>query len=293
MNRRSFRFSLVIAVIALAIAAVAAVLLGLGPPEAEQREGTFSGFCEASSILSWQGGYLVGDNETEDRLFVFTADLAPRAPRKLSSEVEDIEALAATPEGVLVVGSQGANKRGERRSRRERVLLDGHGAITPDLSGCPPCVAVRSRPPKRGGLSVEGAAHWNGSIWLGLRSPLVDGQAIVLRMDGDPRVALGVAEMTMLDLGGFGVRELTPWRDGLLVLAGPADDAGSRHRVYFLSSPGSAPERLPVELPNGTEGLAPAPDGRFVLVRDGDGRPGRSCRTPATWTRIVLPLPPG
>ena len=108
----------------LLVAVVAAVLLGFGPPEAEQREGTFTGFCEASSILAWQGGYLVGDNETEDRLFVFSVDLAPRPPRKLSSEVEDIEALAATPEGVLVVGSQGANKRGERRPRSERVLLD-------------------------------------------------------------------------------------------------------------------------------------------------------------------------
>ncbi len=291
MKSRDVRKPIGFAAIALVII-VGTGLLCLGTPESEQSEGIFSGFCEASSIVSSDDGYIVGDNEAEDRLFVFTSDLTQLAPRNLSVQVEDIEALATLPEGLLIVGSQGANKRGERRPRRELVLLQGHRAISPDLSGCPACVAARSLPPKRGGLSVEGAAHWRGSLWLGLRSPLVEGKALLLRMSGDPRSILEVAGMTSLDLDGFGVRELVPWRNGLLVLAGPADAGDALHRVYFLSTPGSDPVRLPVELPNRTEGLAPTPDGRFIIVRDGDGQPGRSCRVPSTWADIVLQVPP-
>ncbi len=262
------------------------------PPErgeATPRAGTFAGFCEASTIVPWRGGFLVGDNEDEERLYSFSAAMEPRPALELSDRIEDIEALAVLPEGLLVVGSQSTNRRGERRPQRERVLLLGHGPIVPDLSGCAPCQAARSLPPKRGGLSVEGAARWAGSLWLGLRSPLVEGEALLLRLRGDPASSLSVAQVVRIDLEGFGVRELIPQGTDLLVLAGPAGSADAAHRLYRLRAPGAPPSRLPVELPPATEGLAPTtPEGDFIGVTDGDGQPGRSCDRPATWLRLTV-----
>jgi hypothetical protein len=255
--------------------------------------GTFDGFCEASSVVPWRGGFLVADNETDDRLYAFSAAMAPLPPLVLAPPLEDIEALALTPAGLLAVASQSRTKHGKRRPAREQVLLEGHAPITPDLSGCGPCAAARRLPPKEGGLSVEGAATWGGALWLGLRSPLgAGGKAILLRMAGEPSSSLSVAEVVEVDLGGLGVRDLMPSGSELLLLAGPADDASVPHRLYRLASPGATPVRLASTLENGTEGLAPAPGGGLLVVTDGSGAPGRRCREAATWRVIPDPTPP-
>ena len=259
-------------------------------PAAVQQKGVFSGFCEASSILGWEGGFLVADNETEDRIFRFTAFMEPFGELRLSEEVEDVEALALLSSGLLVVGSQSANRRGKRRPLRERVLLFGGEAITPNLSVCTPCEDARRLPPKKGGLSVEGAAQWSGALWLGLRSPLVAGKALLLRVEGDPTSSLTVVEQLPIDLEELGVRDMVRWRSQLLILAGPADATKAPHKVFRVESPGAAPIRLDVELPPSTEGLAPAGDGSWIAVTDGDGQPGEKCRVEATWQRVVLPL---
>jgi hypothetical protein len=259
---------------------------------ARPARGTFSGFCEASSVVPWRGGFLVADNESDDRLYAFSAKMMPQAPLDLGAQIEDVEALALTPAGLLVVASQSRTKRGERRPAREKVVLEGHAPITPDLSGCAPCEAARGLPPKEGGLSVEGATWWAGALWLGLRSPLGEGgRALLLRMDGDPAASLTVAQVLPIDLGGLGVRDLMPSGQELLVLAGPAGDSPVPHRLYRLASPGAAPVRLAATLENGTEGLspAPAPGGGLLVVTDGSGSPGRRCREPATWR--VIPAP--
>lgn len=294
------KISVIAATAATAMAVGAVVLLvrcgGIDgrPATAETRgrgpgAGTFEGFCEASSIVPWRGGFLVADNETDDRLYAFSAKLAPLPPLVLAAPLEDIEALALTPDGLLVVASQSGTKRGKRRPAREQVLLEGHAPITPDLSGCAPCEAARGLAPKAGGLSVEGAASWAGSLWLGLRSPLVGGKALLLRMQGDPAASLAVAQLLAIDLGGLGVRDLMPSGAELLVLAGPADDSPTPHRLYRLATPGATPVRLATTLESGTEGLAPGPGGGLLVVADGSGSPGRPCRSPATWRAIPGP----
>lgn len=266
--------------------AVSLVAVGRGteaPPPGDLPSRILDGFCEASTLAPWGDGVVVGDNETEDRLFAFDADFRPRGTLPLAAPVEDVEALAVLPQGLLVVASQGANRKGRPRPLREQVLLLGAHPIRPDLSGCAPCEAARPLPPKEGGLSVEGAAAWRGALWLGLRSPLVDGRALLLRMVGDPAVALAVAEVTQVDLGGQGVRELVPDGEALLVLAGPPDRDPGGHSLYRLDAPGGTAVRLPVDLPPSAEGVLPVARGRYRYVTDGDGQPGKPCVVPATW----------
>jgi hypothetical protein len=249
--------------------------------------GVLAGLCEASAIVPWGGGYLVGDNETEGALHRFGPDLAATGPLPLGAVVEDIEALAVLPDGgLLVVGSQGANKNGKRKPNREQVLVLGAAPVTPDLSGCPECGPARALPPKEGGLSIEGAAYWGAHLWLGVRSPLRDGKALLLRMEGDPRVALSVAEVVPVDLGGLGVRDLVPDGVGMLVLAGPTGGGDGAHRLYRLDVPTAPPKLVRDGLPSSAEGLLVEPGG-LLVVTDGDGKPGAPCAAPATWARLA------
>ncbi|MBN1334660.1 MAG: DUF3616 domain-containing protein [Deltaproteobacteria bacterium] len=248
------------------------------------------GLCEASAVIPWQDGFLVGDNETEDRLHGFGPTMEPGAPLPLGTQVEDVEAVTLTPFGPLVVGSMGTNRKGRAKPMRRRVVVVGYDPLEPDLSGCPACIRARDLPPKAGGLAVEGAAWWRGTLWFGLRSPLLDGRAILLRMEGDPTVALEVAEVVPVDLGGLGIRDLLVRGDDLFVLAGPTGEGADAPRLFSLSAPGSPPLEVEVVLPGQSEGIAFLGED-LLVVTDGDGEPGSACRVPATWTRVDLPEP--
>ena len=251
--------------------------------------GEIPGVCEASAIVHWEGGFLLGDNETEDRLPVYSTTFGPRAAVMLSTPIEDIEAVAVTSGGqLLVVGSQGANKNGKPRPAREWILQNGSPPVRPDLTACAACIEARSLPPKEGGLSVEGAAWWQGAWWLGVRSPTPGGATLLLPMEGDPTTGLRAGPPVALDLGGLGVRDLLVHDGALLVLAGPVDGRATPHLVYRLTSPTAAPERLPIELPPGSEGMV-VDGGSLVVVIDGDGEPGRPCKVPARWVRVPMP----
>lgn len=275
--------------VALTSGLVAALLSARGQaPDAEP--GELTGLCEASAVLVQDGAILVGDNEAETSIYRFTPAFSPLSPLELSAEVEDIEAMTLTAEGeLLIVGSQSANKSGARKPLRERVLVQGGQAITPDLSACAPCEAARGLPPKEGGLSIEGAVYWRGALWLGVRSPLLGGEAMLLRMAGTPTTALSVAEVVPVDLDGLGVRDLIVVDGALWALAGPPDGAKRAHGLYALNAPGEAPRLLPMELPAGAEGVALEDSGSLLVVTDGDGEPGKPCKSPATWARLAVP----
>lgn len=244
-------------------------------------------------MVPWQGGWLVADNETADRLFRFDAGMRPGGDVALNAVVDDAEALALDAGRLWIVGSQSANKEGKARPARERLGLLHGPAVAPDLSGCPACVAARGRAPNAGGLNVEGAASWGGKLWLGLRAPLEGGRALLLETGADaahPDV-VGVARVVPVALDGMGVREMVPWKEGLLVVAGPVDDAATPHALWWLSTPEATPVRLRVDLPPSTEGFAPLADGTALIVTDGSGKAGRPCEQPATWRKIEVALP--
>ncbi|MFZ5476544.1 MAG: hypothetical protein ACOZNI_07170 [Myxococcota bacterium] len=234
------------------------------------------------------GGWLVGDNETPDRLFRYDRDMKRLADVPMRWEVDDLEALAPTSDGALwVVGSQSANKDGKVRPSRERIARLSQRLITPDLTACGPCVAARGVAPNRGGLNVEGAVDVGGKLWLGLRAPLVGGKALLVETDEGK-----ASRFLEVDLGGAGIRELVPWRGGVLAITGPVDDTAADHGLWWLATIESAPVRLPVSLPPRTEGLAVADDGQAIWVTDGDGKAGDKCEEPARWGRVTVPAPP-
>jgi len=91
-----------------------------------------------------------------------------------------------------------------------------------------------------------------------------------------------------IDLHGLGVRELTPFRGGLLVLAGPPVDGAAPHHLWWLPALDAAPVDLGVDLPTSAEGLWPRAATHLRYVVDGDGEAG-ACKVAGVWGEVVIP----
>lgn len=263
-------------------AGVPSPLLSPGVPSGDPAMGVLDGPCEASAMIPWSGGFLVGDNETDDRLFLFSNDMAATGTVPLSAEVSDIEALAGAEGALWVVGSHSRNKSGEYKKKRHRLLRQPGGLVEPDLSGCAACVAAEPLAPNDGGLDIEGAAVVGGHLWLGLRAPLIGGRAILLDLGAEGKA---VERQLEIDLGGRGVRELMADGEGFLVLAGPVADAEVSHALYAVARPGEPALALGITLPTSSEGLARRGTD-LVYVTDGDGKNGQ-CATVSRWGVLV------
>jgi hypothetical protein len=263
----------------------------LAAPPASPAWVSLVGSCEASALLvAPEGGWLVGDNEDGAALHRFDAAWAPVSAVELAAPVDDVEALARTPHGVFVVGSHSTNRKGEPRPLRQRAGLLGATPAPVDLTACDACARGLDRRPGDGGLDIEGAAWWGGRLWLGLRGPLVSGRALLVPLEDDLARPRARAPLEV-DLGGDGIRDLTPWREGVLMVSGPVDDAPRAHRLWWLPAPDARPILLDVVLPPSAEGIALDADDRTLhVVTDGDGKPGAPCREASRAGRVALPI---
>jgi len=123
------------------------------------------------------------------------------------------------------------------------------------------------------GLDIEGLAVRDRRLSLGLRVPLLDGRAFVVRVPADAAFGSEARpEVFPLALGaGVGVRDLARAGDGLLVLTGPelpeAEDQPGSARV-FLWREGEAPRDLG---PLGGMRRDEKPEALLVLGEDAEG----------------------
>lgn len=86
------------------------------------------------------------------------------------------------------------------------------------------------------GLTIEGVAVKDGRLFVGFRAPSLDnGRAAVLSVRLGALFGMNPADAKLyqLPLGdGQGVRDLAPYANGFLVLAGPATDGGA-YAIYW------------------------------------------------------------
>jgi hypothetical protein len=290
--------------------------------------------ASAALVAPWSSSLvLVADNEVDDRLFAFAREgnqLVYRhaLPLPRGGRPHDTEALAAVGGQLLVVGSHGPSKRGEPKPKRARMALyapegpqgplrlvrglDGAAVLDAarrDPARCPELLFTRPPPPQaervcltlaatppqiEGAVAVTGTAAKSPRVWLGLRTPLVDGSAILLRLAAGLD-ALRFDAVALVDLGGRGIRELAPAGEFVAGIAGARSDGVSGSRLWRVAwealrdgarlAPGWGEA-----LPDGAEGLLALPAGAIVVVdteRPGGG--DAACVAPAR--QLFVPWP--
>jgi hypothetical protein len=166
--------------------------------------------------------------------------------------------------------------------------------------------AAKREPEEEGGLNIEGLALGpDGSLLVGFRNPLSAGRALVVPLTNAAAVVAGGTRAQFeppweLDLGGRGVRDLTPWKGHLLVAAGPAAKDGD-FRLFVWDFGGktiapvdttalsdSSPEAV-VVFEEKDRVLALSDDGDRLQdgIRCGKTRPEAARRFRGTWLRIA------
>lgn len=163
---------------------------------------------------------------------------------------------------------------------------------------------------KQPAFNIEGALVQSVGdderLWVGLRAPLVDEYAVLLRQTkkGD---AFKFDAAAFIDLDRRGIRELTIVGETLWVIAGPDTDAKESHILWRMDlsalKPGARvradPEEF-TELPKSAEGLVIQDNKAFVFMdghepvrpmKDGKatGEKPMICKTPGTYKVIDIP----
>lgn len=242
---------------------------------------TFRHLCDASAAAPLDEFHFVAASDEsrsdgQNQLLLFRYDRsAPVGALDLNAHLgingskseADIESAARVGEVIYWVTSHGRNTSGKSRPNRQRFFAtrwDGRelkpwGIARLDLwralvsqSKMIEAVEKCELAPEHGGLSIEGLCEGkNGTLWLGLRSPLVEGKAMAftLRGGGDiirhRHAPLTLSRGWPLDLGGREIRDwLKTGEDGWLVLAGSARNASDFALYDWNGAPKSAPRWL-------------------------------------------------
>jgi hypothetical protein len=104
-------------------------------------------------------------------------------------------------------------------------------------------------PNKRDGLNIEGLAAWRRRLYFGFRSPVIDGEALLLSVRAAALFTPGAdlaAKTLRVPLGrGVGIRDLAMLPDGrLLILSGPTSDATAGFAIHLFDRKRETVHRL-------------------------------------------------
>lgn len=260
----------------------------------------FRGICDGSAAVNSGDDTILVAYDELNTLFAFAksggmplarADLATLLHLDTSDEI-DIEAATLSGERIWWLGSHGLDSGGNDAPNRRMLfatnvpsqdlgdlqLIAGPVDLTDILLSSPEVAQIltdtaRKRPPKEGGISIEGlAASAHGGLLLGLRSPLSDadgmsGKALLVNIS--PRgETFEVQQVRLLDLGNRGVRSIINSSSGYQIIAGRVASGGEF--VLYAWSGDSTPPHPTVRLEGlNAEGLVDLDSHWLVLSDDG------------------------
>jgi hypothetical protein len=277
---------------------------------------TFEGACDASGAIPLDATHFLVADDEDNVLRVYDAerggpptrtfDLSSRvAPADPESEV-DLEAATRVGDRGYFLSSH-ARKRSGKLDLNRFVFFAvdlGTDAGTVTVSGKPMTTLLddlermkevagyglgtgRTRAPlTEGAVNIEGmTAAPDGTLWIGFRSPLPQGKAILVRLLNPAEVLQGSAARfatpRLLELGGLGIRSLSSHRGSYLAVAGPAQRRGVFRLMRF-------DEQGPARPVPGAEFQGFSPEGLFtpegredILVLSDDGMQdvgGKACK---------------
>jgi hypothetical protein len=252
--------------------------------------------CEASGLAALEEGAFVAiDNEEQNYLFLLSATGEQKVVPLNASPARDYEAVVVH-EGVLTVIASHSRKKlkaGVCRVDSRRAMFGwapvtdlqnmtwvssehtGHfenpgqceeqlfaGVTTNGSKRLCGWLSQKDMAAKSGSdacrdtLNIEGAAVVDGHLWVGLRAPLVDGSAVVLRVAGGLPVQRGlVADKVAYVAISGGIRAMASDESYLYFVSGGSQSRRWRIALKKLNeSTWLTPEDLGPVLPD-TEGL--------------------------------------
>lgn len=280
------------------------------------------GLCDASAGVAISAEtFVVADDETNIlRVYGFEGGSQPLQELHLDQALDvdpkepevDIEGAARVGDVIYWISSHARNKNGKFRESRHRFFatrvvgqgvearLEMAGRVVRDLQRAILTLpearerqfskAVTMAPKEVGAFNIEGlAAGPGGSLWIGLRNPIPEGKAMLLRLLNPAQMVFDGASprfgpSAQLELGGLGVRDLLGEGERLLILAG-AHDGGGKSTLYTWEGAAGRPTQLQPMLPRGFNPEAifsiPGGPGRYLLLSDDGSRQvdGQTCKT--------------
>jgi hypothetical protein len=266
---------------ALALAGLVPVLFGAAPAGHQLR---YQGLCEASAAAVVDARHFaVASDDLEQLLIYARGDPAP-VGRLTVPGVSDIEAAARIGDTIFWLTSHSLSKMGEDKPKRRQLFatkvvgsrLELVGTRFRDLRAVLARLAHVDEKALARGLNIEGlAAAPDGSLLIGLRRPLADGKAQVVRI-ADPFALVGLpshktapsAWLAPLALGGRGIRSIERAGAGehlFLIAAGGPDDDGVAPKLFWWDGA----ERLADGPRPDLRGMAPE---ALIMWGDGSGQ---------------------
>lgn len=307
---------------------------------------SFHGMADASALEILDQDWFVVANDEDNLLRIYhrqqpeapvrSLDLSPflragNKGKKGKSEEVDLEGSARLGDMIFWISSHGRNAAGEYAASRHRLLATKVGTIAgipwvhpvgthftdlveelladPRFAHLGLAEASQRAPKSPGGLNIEGLTSTpTGGLLIGFRSPVPDGQALIIPLLNPLAVIEGAkprfADPLLLPLDGQGIRGLVNGDDaGYWILAGSPDTGGTT-RLFGWTGEAEAPYLCPgVDLSGlNPEGLSlihdAAGDSLLLTSDDGtlkvDGREAKRLKDPSqkTFRLATIAVPP-
>ena len=267
----------------------------------------YDGPCDASAAAALDADHFVVGDDEHNVLHIYRKGQAQPVGRvDLSAFLATARGEEADIEGAAVIGARIYWITSHARDAKGRVRPSRHRFFATDvIPGNPPTVqpagqiytrllnallAADTLAPYRlataaqraaeapGGLNIEGlAATPEGTLLIGLRSPLRQGRALLVPLlnpgdlieGGSARFGAPVE----VDLDQRGIRSIERVGSSYVIAAGPTADTGSFALFRWSARPGDAPTLIPgIKLRDlRPEALFAIPDSKTVQVLSDDG----------------------
>ena len=274
----------------------------------------FRGICDASAMEMLDNDlFLVADDEdnvlriysrSQQGLPIATYDFAQFLGLVKRKKEIDFEGSARIGDHIFFISSHGANAKGKVQPSRHRIFavevtaherpqirpVGFYSRLVADLIRAPELSAFHfgraaALPPKSpDALNIEGLAGTpEGHLLVGFRNPVPGGKALILPilnpMDLLRDQSAKFGEPLQVNLSGMGIRSLTRYRDGYLIIGGSySGDLASRLFQWNGASTEATLITKGAGMPGNPEGMAVLTNaGRdllFALSDDGTTRIG-------------------
>jgi len=236
--------------------------------------------------------YAKGDKDADGTFYVIGSHGRPRHG-KPAEEEENAARAAATRHVFRIKFESAAINLDTGKISKAPKIDDDHGKLAGLIAGDTTLDDFHDKALEDNGLTIEGVAARGLMLYAGLRAPVLDdGSAVIVSAPISALFDHAQGQLTLdrMMLGRDtlgkprGIRDLVAFGDGFLIIAGPAQDPDSSHKIApgdyaIYRKDGSRLEKMDLEAyettkPEETEPVAMKPEALLVVEQTGQSPTG-------------------